>query len=39
VRFPILRDRTNNVFASDGTFSFTDLAANMPARFYRVSMP
>jgi uncharacterized repeat protein (TIGR03803 family) len=30
---------TNSVFASDGTFSFTDTAANMPARFYRVSMP
>src|SRR5262245_38060573 len=30
---------TNSAFASDGTFSFTDSAANMPARFYRVSMP
>src|SRR5262249_6572676 len=31
---------TNSVFASDGTFSFTDnAAANMPARFYRVSVP
>jgi uncharacterized repeat protein (TIGR03803 family) len=31
---------TNSVFANDGTFSFTDnAAANLPARFYRVSMP
>jgi hypothetical protein len=31
---------TNSVFASDGAFSFTDsAAANLPARFYRVSMP
>ena len=31
---------TNSVFASDGTFSFTDnAAANIPARFYRVGTP
>jgi uncharacterized repeat protein (TIGR03803 family) len=30
---------TNDVFAADGTFSFTDTAAAIPARFYRVSTP
>ena len=31
---------TNSAFATDGTFSVTDTgAANLPARFYRVSTP
>jgi uncharacterized repeat protein (TIGR03803 family) len=31
---------TNGIFGNDGTFAFTDIAAaNLPARFYRVSAP
>jgi len=30
---------TNGAFAADGTFSYMDASAAIPARFYRVSTP